>query len=96
VANAYLILMSHLGLEINLSKSLISTSGSCEFAKRFYYEGIDASPIGPKSILEMIKAPRSFKEIILNNSLVDVGDFAILREQLYNLFKEKSPIRSVK
>jgi hypothetical protein len=88
--------MNDLGLEINLSKSLISSSGSCEFAKKFYFQGVDASPIGPKSILELLKAPRSAKDIILNNNLVDVSDFAILREQLKSLFKKESPIRSKK
>jgi len=88
--------MKDLGLEINLSKSLISSSGSCEFAKKFYFQGEDASPIGPKSILELLKAPRSAKDIILNNNLVDVSDFAVLREQLRDLFKKDSPIRSKK
>lgn len=96
VADCYLVLMRDLGLEINLSKSLISSSGSCEFAKKFYFQGVDASPIGPKSILELLKAPRSAKDIILNNNLVDVSDFAILREQLKSLFKKESPIRSKK
>lgn len=96
VADCYLVLMRDLGLEINLSKSLISSSGSCEFAKKFYFQGEDVSPIGPKSILEFIKAPRSAKDILLNNSLVEVSDFAILRDQLKSLFSEVSPIRSKK
>lgn len=96
VADCYLVLMKDLGLEINLSKSLISSSGSCEFAKKFYFQGEDVSPIGPKSILEFIKAPRSAKEILLNNSLVELSDFAILRDQLKSLFSEVSPIRSKK
>jgi len=86
--------MKDLGVEINLSKSLVSASGSCEFAKRFYHHGIDVSPIGPKSILEMIGSPRSFKDVILNNSLIEVDDFAILRDQLKNLFSSDKVVNS--
>jgi hypothetical protein len=86
--------MKDLGVEINMSKSLVSASGSCEFAKRFYYHGIDVSPLGPKSILQMIRNPRSFKDIVLNNSLIEVKDFAILRDQLINLFNKKKVINS--
>jgi hypothetical protein len=38
VADQYLILMDDLGLTINLSKSLLSYSGSFEFAKRFIFK----------------------------------------------------------
>jgi hypothetical protein len=94
VASAYLVLMKDLGVEINLSKSLVSASGSCEFAKRFYHHGVDVSPIGPKSILEMIGSPRSFKDVVLNNSLIEVEDFAILRDQLKGLFSSDNVINS--
>nr|UPW42151.1 MAG: putative RNA dependent RNA polymerase [Xinjiang mito-like virus 50] len=94
VANCYLILMSDLGVSINLSKSLVSASGSCEFAKRFYFQGKDVSPLGPKSLLEMIKSPRSFKDIVLNNSLIEVEDLAILRGQLKDLFNKDKVINS--
>jgi hypothetical protein len=84
--------MSDLGVEINLTKSLVSSSGSCEFAKRFYHKGKDVSPLGPKSILEMISSPRSFKDIVLNNSLVNVEDLAILQDQLKDLFVKNKVI----
>lgn len=86
--------MTDLGVEINLSKSLISSSGSCEFAKRFYHHGKDVSPLGPKSILEMIQSPRSFKDIVLNNSLVNVEDLAILQDQLKDLFIRNKVVNS--
>jgi hypothetical protein len=86
--------MSDLGVNINLTKSLVSSSGSCEFAKRFYHQGIDVSPLGPKSILEMIKSPRSFKDIVLNNSLIEMEDLAILLDQLKALFMKKKVINS--
>nr|UPW42242.1 MAG: putative RNA dependent RNA polymerase [Xinjiang mito-like virus 75] len=94
VAKCYLVLMEDLGVKINLSKSLISASGCCEFAKRFYHKGVDVSPLGPKSILEMIKSPRSFKDVVLNNSLIEVEDFAILRGQLKDLFSQSKVINS--
>jgi len=54
VANAYLSIMKDLGLEINLSKSLISKLGVCEFAKHLIAHDADYSPLGPKAIQGVI------------------------------------------
>jgi hypothetical protein len=56
VASSYLALMSDLGVDINLSKSVVSTTGSLEFAKRTVVEGVDLSPIGPKQLLQSANA----------------------------------------
>lgn len=46
VATTYLSIMDTLGVEINLSKSLISDSGTAlEFAKRTIFRGEDVSPL---------------------------------------------------
>lgn len=46
VARVYLQTMKRLGLEINLSKSIVSPKGTAlEFAKRTLFEGTDVSPI---------------------------------------------------
>lgn len=46
VAKAYLTIMRGLGLEINLSKSVISPQvASFEYAKRTVYKGVDVSGI---------------------------------------------------
>jgi len=47
VAKRYLKLMEKLGVEVNLTKSLIS-SHALEFAKRFIFKGIDVSPFSAK------------------------------------------------
>jgi hypothetical protein len=49
--------MADLGVEINLSKSVISTSNSLEFAKRTIVEGTDLSPYGPKALLQSVNSP---------------------------------------
>lgn len=101
VSNAYLFLMETLGVDINLSKSLISKEGSLEFAKKLIIQGIDMSPIGPKSILQLINSPRSFKEMCLNNSLlglhdVDVLDKAAVSCHLKDLLSTKPSVTSHK
>lgn len=45
VADNYLRLMKALGVKINLQKSVVSNNCSLEFAKRFLYISVDASPI---------------------------------------------------
>lgn len=78
--------MESLGVEINLHKSLLSQTGSCEFAKKLFVSGVDVSPLGPKSILEFIRKPSQFKEIIINNHLCDLVDVTVLKVQLKDLF----------
>lgn len=58
--------MRDLGVEINLSKSVISTTKSLEFAKRLVIRGIDVSPYGPKSVFQAINAPRSSLDFLLS------------------------------
>jgi hypothetical protein len=45
LAGKYLEVAKELGVEINLSKSILSTNGSFEFAKRTVYKGTDVSGI---------------------------------------------------
>lgn len=51
IASNYLTLMRALGVEINLSKSLISSEPTFEFAKRFIFRGIDCSALSWKHLL---------------------------------------------
>lgn len=51
VANIYRSIMCDLGMEINLHKSLISSKGVGEFAKRLVSPVAEYTPIGPKNIL---------------------------------------------
>jgi hypothetical protein len=44
VSVTYRSLMKSLGVELNLSKSILSCGLGCEFAKRTFYKGIDVSP----------------------------------------------------
>jgi hypothetical protein len=93
VADSYLLLMDDLGVDINLSKSLVSVDGALEFAKKLYKDNIDLSPLGPKSLFEFINSPLHFKDIIINYELysrdsLDFVDSAVLVEQLSTLFTQ--------
>jgi hypothetical protein len=52
VKDSYLKLMEDLGVKVNVSKSLLSPKGrALEFAKRFYLDNQNLSPISIKEIL---------------------------------------------
>jgi len=70
--------MKTLGVDINLSKSLVSTEGSLEFAKKLIIQGKDLSPIGPRSIIQLIRNPASLKEMIINNKVINIQDLDFL------------------
>jgi hypothetical protein len=54
VAKSYLNILTELGVQVGLAKSLLSPKGnSLEFAKRTFVDAIDCSPI---SLLELEKA----------------------------------------
>ena len=53
VANQYLSLMADLGVEINMSKSLVSSTGVAEFAKRWVVGETDVSPTSPSLITRL-------------------------------------------
>jgi len=62
VADKYLETMKILGLEINLSKSVLSPKGiGLEFAKRTLINGTDVSPV---PFLEQIAARRTLSEML--------------------------------
>jgi len=50
VASKYLVLMDTLGVEVGLSKSLVSANGSLEFAKRTWVKGQPSSPFSMAEI----------------------------------------------
>jgi hypothetical protein len=67
VAKAYYSIMTELGVEIGLFKSLISPNGHLEFAKRFLSKTADLSPVPFKelycmkhNLAEMIEAARKY------------------------------------
>lgn len=55
VAESYSNIMFILGLDINPSKSLVSSKGVCEFAKRLVSHQGEYSPIGPRNIVQAMK-----------------------------------------
>jgi hypothetical protein len=67
VADAYLyIMVDTLGVEINLSKSLVSTVGCLEFAKRLVDPYFEFTPLGAKNIYAAMKSPAMFSSLFLD------------------------------
>lgn len=93
VAQAYLVIMEMLGVDINLSKSVQSTVGGCEFAKKLIVSGVDYSPFGVKELFEFIRSPRHFKDYVLNNSVLDLNliefDYYSASQFLTSLVQDK-------
>lgn len=50
VAQQYLILLEAIGVKVGLAKSLVSRKGSLEFAKRYFVNGVDCSPVALKEV----------------------------------------------
>jgi hypothetical protein len=68
VARSYQILAQDLGVEINLSKSLVSTCGVAEFAKRLFDRGKDLSPLPPKLIASLLWGKRNLPDVLRDMS----------------------------
>lgn len=55
-----------LGVDINLSKSIVSDSGVMEFAKRIVGPFGEVSPIGPKNLSGCLTNPASLPSLLLD------------------------------
>jgi hypothetical protein len=76
--------MTDLGVDINLSKSLVSKQGVAEFAKKLIGPNHDYSPLGPKSLFEFIKSPLYLKDLYIQYNLhsIVIDDPLLDREVL--------------
>jgi hypothetical protein len=86
--------MEGFGVDINLSKSVQSSIGGCEFAKKIIVSGIDFSPIGVKELFQFVSSPKHFKEVVMNNNLLQLNlgadaDFPVASLFLEDLFISK-------
>jgi len=75
VADSYFLIMTTLlGVEINLSKSLASTRGVMEFAKRLVSPEFEYSPLGAKNIVlclkDRIHLPSLFLDAVVKGELI--------------------------
>jgi hypothetical protein len=64
VAKQYEALCKAFGIKIGLNKSLISSNGTFEFAKRFYFRGVDASPVSIREYWVALGNLPSFIELV--------------------------------
>jgi len=80
VSNEYLSLVKYLGVEINLSKSLISSNGTFEFAKNLVTGGVPLTPFHLKEWKAGLSTPANFTALI-----------KLLRERKMEI----SPLRAV-
>lgn len=90
VAKSYHALMVDvLGVEINLSKSLVSND-SFEFAKRLVTMGGEVSPVGAKNLLVGLKSLKGIPSILLD--LVNKG-YCLSEDSCNNLYKSVPTVR---
>lgn len=57
VAQQYLHVLSAVGVNVGLSKSLVSKIGALEFAKRYYIGETDCSPVALKEVAAAVANP---------------------------------------
>jgi len=60
-----------------MAKSLISHSGTLEFAKRYYWHGVDCSPIAFKEVIAAITSLSALQEFINKYALTLVAAYDI-------------------
>lgn len=72
VAEQYQFLMRDLGVGIGLAKSLVSSKGTMEFAKR-YYTPSDASPISLKEVVVSWHVAGNLVEIVRKRKTPAIG-----------------------
>jgi hypothetical protein len=91
VADHYLSLMRHLGVPINLTKSIVSETGLLEFAKR-WVSGTrgELSALGPGLILAAVRNNYLFSVLVLT---LYQRDFLIFPSQLKDAFSAIKSIR---
>jgi len=90
VAKAYHQLMTvTLGVEINLSKSLIS-SHSFEFAKRLITKEGEVSPVGAKNLLVALKSLKGIPSVL--QDLINKG-FILTEESVDKMYKLVPTVR---
>lgn len=90
VAKSYHHLMTTvLGVEINLSKSLVSTD-SFEFAKRLVTMKGEVSPVGAKNLLVALKSLKGVPSVLLD--LVNKG-FYLTEDSVNQLYKSIPTVR---
>jgi len=75
VADSYFLIMTTLlGVEINISKSLVSDRGVMEFAKRLVTPDCEYSPLGAKNIILCLKdriyLPSLFLDAVVKGELI--------------------------
>jgi len=93
VADSYHFIMTEvLGVDINLSKSLVGKS-TFEFAKQIFHNGENLSPLGPKNLLVAMRTRGGISSLFLD--MVN-KDFVIDEERLNTMFSNDVPTLSNK
>jgi len=93
VSIEYLKIMKDLGLEINLSKSMISKNG-CEFAKKWIINQHDFSPLGAKLLLQALRSKDAMFLIIADlfrRKVLTLSVIPVVIDRLGSRFKSLKP-----
>ena len=87
VASLYRETLDKMGVEISISKSLISFSGAAEFAKKFRCRNltVDLSPVSIRNLLNSHHLPGALSlfEYLFNSAILDSGAVAWSRLQSF-------------
>lgn len=88
VADIYLFTMTKVfGVEINISKSLISNNGTAEFAKHLVTRDCNYTPVGPKNVSQSLRTFANFPSLL--RDFISKGGF-VGKSELEKLFNTLS------
>lgn len=73
------VMTEYLGVDINMSKSLVSSCGVMEFAKRLVSPKEEFTPLGPKNIASALKHPANIPMLLTD--LIGKGDLGNWNEK---------------
>lgn len=95
VARSYQYIMKTLGVEINMTKSLVSSKGVFEMAKRLCSPDQDFTPIGAKLLARGLKHPGELLNILrdmvsksFNFARIDVKGYLYGKDTYFNRISE--------
>lgn len=91
VAKVYLQIMTDLGVDINLFKSLYSKVGVFEFAKRLVSPKLEFTPVGAANVLWATYSFKMIPSLFLDR--VGKGE-ELTCQQVREIFSNKFPVRA--
>jgi len=76
LAKAYEDILREIGCPVNLTKSIVSTNGSFEFAKQFIYNGVNVSPVSWREMFTSLLDVRSLLALFSKLGVTKISTIA--------------------